>query len=1109
LAPGMFCLALAFTLPCGLAGQSSVTDKLKNLEFREIGPAVMGGRIDDFGVVESNPNIVYVGTASGGVWKTTNNGTTWEPVFDKEGVSTIGDIAIAPSDPSVVWVGTGEPNNRQSSSWGDGIYKSLDAGKTWQKMGLAATHHIGRIVIHPKNPEIVYAAALGHLWGPNPERGVYKTTDGGKTWNQVLKINDDTGVSDIAMDPESPDTLYAGAYERRRTPFGFNGGGPDSAIYKTVDGGATWKKLTKGLPYENGGDTGRIGLDIYRKDSNIVYAVVQHEKGGTYRSEDKGETWKKMGDTNPRPSYYSQIRIDPNNDLRIWELGAQMFYSEDGGKTFSTQRVKGIHGDFHAMWIDPADSNHVITGSDGGIHWSYDSGRTWDFINTIAIGQFYEVGLDNEKPYKICGGLQDNGSWCGPSMSLTRDGIINSDWTLMPGGDGFYARIDYAEPWIVYTESQDGHLSRRDEHTSQQREIMPEAKVGEPHYRFQWNSPVEVSVHDHKTIYYGGNYLFKSTDRGDSWTRLGGDLTTGADRNKLQIFGKTPDKSTLSRHDGVEEYPTITTLSESPVTPNVLWVGTDDGNLQVTRDSGKTWKNVASRVPGVPKGTYVTRVVASKYAEGAAFVTFDGHRTDDYSVYIFFTADYGETWKAIRNGIPDSAGTAHVVREHPRSANLLFAGTEFGLWVSWDHGANWTALKNNFPTVPVDDIQIQAQQNDLVLATHGRSIWIFDDMTPIEKFDASVASSDLTFFVPRTATLWDLRDRRWSAGQKMFTAKNPPYGAILNYYLKEALPPEAPKTAKDDKDKSAEKPKEAETSKPGDKEKKETTTADQKPKAPTPADKEGKTKISVYDKDGKLVRELDGPGKAGVNRTNWDLRWSSPAVPTPEQLEAAAAGFDFGPRGPFVEPGKYTIKIKAGSKEGAQEVVVEDDPRLQISPADRAARSEAIQQLYAMAKLADKDRKTIEGIKEGLKAAREQWKKDADKADAAKIPAEIQKAADELQKSVDAVAEKYVREQQGLGNAGPPFEWKPEPLPEQVQGLLRELDGFWEAPGGQQKEKLAELTPLVNDASAKVKKIAEEDLPALNKKMNDAGIPHIVPAPPQRPGRGGAEEDEP
>jgi hypothetical protein len=440
----------------------------------------------------------------------------------------------------------------------------------------------------------------------------------------------------------------------------------------------------------------------------------------------------------------------------------------------------------------------------------------------------------------------------------------------------------------------------------------------------------------------------------------------------------------------------------------------------------------------------------------------------------------------------------HVVREHPRNANLLFAGTEFGLLVSWDRGGNWTALKNNLPTVPVDDIELQAEQNDLVLATHGRSIWIFDDIAPIEKFDAGVANSDLTFFSPRPATLWDLRQRRWSAGQKMFTAKNPPYGAILNYYLKEALPPEAPKTAKDEKDKDKEK------------EKKETAATDQEAKTEEAAKKEGKAKIGVYDKDGKLVRELDGPGKAGVNRTNWDLRWNSPAVPTPEQVEAAAAGFDFGPRGPLVGPGEYSIKIKAGSKEATQKVVVEDDPRMQMSATDRAARRDAIEQLYALAKTADKDRKTIEGIKEGLKTAREQWKKDAGKPDTLKIPEEIQKAAEELQKKVDAVAEKYVREREGLGNAGPPFVWKPEPLPQQVQGLLRDLDGFWAAPGGQQKDKLAELPPLLSDASAQVKKIAEEDLPALNKKMNDAGIPHIVPVQPQqRPGRGGeAESDE-
>ena len=1083
--------SLAFTLTLGAqtkpGDQASATDKFKSLEFREIGPAIMGGRIDDFAVVEKNPNIVYVGTASGGVWKTTNNGTTWEPVFDKENVSTIGDIAIAPSDPSVVWVGTGEPNNRQSSSWGDGIYKSLDGGKTWKRMGLEATRHIGRVLVHPRNPEVVYVAALGHLWGANPERGVYKTVDGGKTWSQVLKINEDTGVSDIAIDPESPDTLYAAAYERRRTPFGFNGGGPDGAIYKTTDGGTTWKKLTKGLPYENGGDTGRIGLDIYQKNSNIVYALIQHEKGGIYRSEDKGETWKKMSDTNPRPSYYSQVRIDPNNDLRIWALGAQMFYSEDGGKTFSTQRVRGIHGDYHAMWIDPADSNHMITGSDGGIHWSYDAGKSWDFLNTIAIGQFYEVSLDNEKPYQVCGGLQDNASWCGPSATLARDGIRNWDWSLMPGGDGFYAAIDTVEPWIVYTESQDGHISRLDTRTHQMREIMPRAKMSEPHYRFQWNSPVAISAFDHKTVYYGGNHLFKSTNRGDTWERLGDDLTSGADRNKLQIFGKTPDKNTLSRHDGVQEYPTITTLSESPLTASVLWVGTDDGNVQVTKDGGQRWKNVAGKVPGVPKGTYVSRVVASKAGNGAALVTFDGHRSNDYGVYIFATTDYGESWKAIRSGIPDSAGTLHVVREHPLNTNLLFAGTEFGLWISWDRGANWTALKNNFPTVPVDDIQIQARENDLVLATHGRSIWILDDVTPLEKMDATVAGADLTFFPPRTAIAWHLARRQWFAGQKTFTGKNPPYGAVLNYYLKAAVPAETPKKDKDDKTK-----KDAAESQPKDGAEK----------------KEGKVKITVLDKDGKTIREFDGSGAAGLNRANWDLRWNAPAESTPEQEEAAAAGFDFRPHGPVVEPGEYTIKIKAGDKEALQKVTVEDDTRVTLSAADRAARLEAISHVYAMSKTMDKDRKTIQGVQTALKTAKESWKKDGGKIGETKIPEEVLTATDELQKKVDAVAEKFVREEGGLGNAGPPFEWKPEPLPNQVQGLLSELDDVSTAPSSSQQDWITELAPLVSDASAQVKKIAEQDLPALNKKMNEAGLPHIVPAKPQpRGGRGGSEQD--
>ena len=1051
-------------------------DKFKGLEFRELGPAVMGGRIDDFAVVESNPNIVFVGVASGGVWKTTNNGITWEPVFDKEGVSTIGDIAIAPCDPSIVWVATGEPNNRQSSSWGDGVYKSMDAGKTWQNMGLGSTHHLGRIVIHPRNPNVVYVAALGHLWGPNPERGVYKTSDGGKTWSQALKINDDTGVSDIAMDPQSPDTLYAAAYERRRTVFGYNGGGPDGAIYKSVDGGVTWKKLEKGLPYENGGDTGRIGLDIYRKNPNIVYALVQHEKGGIFRSDDRGETWKKMSDTDPRPSYYSQVRIDPNNDLRIWVLGAAMYLSEDGGKTFSTDRVKKIHGDFHALWIDPADSNHVLAGSDGGIHWSYDSGRNWDFVNTIAIGQFYEIGLDNERPYHVCGGLQDNGSWCGPVRSLTTDGIANEDWVLIHGGDGFYAQVDPVEPWIVYTESQDGELARRDLRTGQERGIGPQAKLNEPHYRFNWNSPVAISAQDHQTIFYGGNYLFKSTNRGDSWTRLDGELTSTMDRNKLPVFGKVPDKSTLSRNDGVQEYPTITTISQSPLTENVLWVGTDDGNLQVSRDGGKNWKNVASRVPGLPKGTYVSRVMASKFAEGAAYATFDGHRNEDYAIYVFLTTDYGETWKSIRNGIPDSAGSVHVIREHPATASLLFAGAEFGLWVSEDRGASWSQLKNNFPTVPVDDIQIHARENDLVLGTHGRSIWVLDDITPLEKLNAGVTTAGFTLFPPRAATLWFLRARRWSSGQKSFTANNPPYGALINYYLPEAIPPQAQKAEKE-----------------VDKDKKNKTAGDDKTKKNAAEKKEGNVKISVFDRDNKLIRQFDGPGAAGFNRVNWDLRYDPPSEPTAEQKEAMEAGYYEGPRGPGVDPGEYTIRVKAVEREASQKVTVEEDPRTTLSPAARVARRAALDELYAMAKTASADRKRILALQSALKDTQAQWKKEADQKNGVKIPENIQTQTEELLKRVNDLAKKYHREREGLGNAGPPLEWLAAPLPSQAQGLMEDIDGFAASPGQQQTEKIAELKPQVSESSALVKKLLEEDLPALNKKMNEAGVPHIVP----------------
>jgi len=1034
------------TTPVPAPAQPNYPEILKNLKWREIGPAIMGGRIDDFAVVENNPSIVYVATASSGLWKTTNSGTSWEPLFDNEEVSTIGDVTLAPSDPSILWVGTGEPNNRQSSSWGNGVYKSTDAGTTWKNMGLKETHHIGRIVIHPSDPNTVYVAALGRLWGPNEERGVFKTTDGGQTWKKVLYLNEDTGVIDLAMNPESPGTLYAAAYQRRRTVFGFNGSGPHSALYKTTDGGATWKKLTTGLPYEKGeGETGRIGVNVYRKNPNIIYAIVEHKRGGVFRSEDNGETWTKMSDTNPRPMYYSQIHIDPNNDQRIWVLGAPMYYSEDGGKTFTTRLVQRIHGDYHAMWINPANSDHMVVGSDGGIHWSYDRGRSWDFVNSLALGQFYEIGVDMRNPYFVCGGLQDNGSWCGPSRTWWQQGITNEDWYRVGGGDGFYVQIDPTDPNIVYGESQDGNLYRRDLRTNESRGIRPEPKEEEPRYRFQWNSPIVISAHDAKTIYYGGNFLFKSTDRGDTWTKLGGDLTTGVERDKLPIMGKVPDAETRSRHDGVQAFPTIATVSESPLRPGLLLVGTDDGNLHVTRDDGQRWRNVTERVPGLPKGTYVSRVVASRHAECTAYATFDGHRSNDFNVYVYTTSDCGDTWKAISNGIPNNNGIANVIREHPRNPNLLFVGTEYGAYLSFDRGANWHRLKMNLPTVPVDDIAVHPRENDLLFGTHGRAIWVLDDITPLEQLTETVLAADLHLFDIRPSTAWRIYGHKGNTGHKLFIAENPPYGVLINYYLKSKL------------------------------------------------DEKEKVKLAILDAEGKVIRELEGGTEPGINRVSWDLRYEPAVRPEPGQQ----FGFFGPPRGPSVDPGTYTVKISAKNAEVTKKATVEEDPRITISPADRAARRSAIDRAYELARTADRGRRTAVELKSALTSATEAWKKPGAPA----IPEDIRKAAEELAKQVDEVHGKFVPPQLPPGWAGPPLVYTPPTLPQRANRLLGALDGYTAAPTAQQLEELQVVTGLLGETMERLKKLVDVDLAELNRMMNAAGIPHIrlTAAPGGRP----------
>ena len=1065
-------LLLVWLLAGSLVAQPTHEAALKNLKFREIGPAIMGGRVDDFAVVESDPRIIYVGSAAGGVFKTVNGGASWDPIFDDQPNSTIGDIALAPSDPSIVWVGTGEPNNRQSSSWGNGIYKSMDAGKTWTHMGLKDTHHIGRVMVHPTNPNIVYVAALGHLWGPNKERGVFKTTDGGATWTQSLYINDDTGVSDIAIDSQSPNTLYAAAYERRRTAFGYNGGGPDGGIYKTVDGGAHWAKLTKGLPTT--GDIGRCAVEVYRKNPNIVYALVENTaQGGIYRSEDRGFSWTRMSATDPRPSYYSQVRIDPNNDQKVWVLGAPLYLSEDGGKTFREDRWPKIHSDFHAMWIDPADSDHIVLGSDGGITVTYDSGRSWDYINNLPLAQFYEIAYNMEKPYRVCGGLQDNYSWCGPSGSLQTQGIANAEWINVGGGDGFDTKLDPNDPNIVYTESQDGNLLRRDLRTGQSRSLRPlEDNDKAPRYRFQWNSPLVMSAHDSKTLYYGGNYLFKSTNRGDSWTRLGPDLTSGVERDKLPILGKVPDKSTLSRHDGVQNYPCASTVAESPVRAGVLWVGTDDGNLQVTRDDGKTWTNVAGKVPGQKKGAYVAKVEASHHDEGTAYAAFDNHRSDDFAIYLYMTTDYGQTWKRITDGIPEEAGTAHVVREDPRNPNLLFTGTEFGLFVSFDRGGKWEKMRNGLPTVPVFDIAIHPRDHDLILGTHGRSILIMDDITALEQMGDNVLSADLHLFDMRAGTSFHIANFKGFTGTREFIAANPPYGVVIDYYLKNKLEGRNP------------------------------------------------VKITVTDKAGNKIRELNGPGEPGINRVNWDLRYDAP-VQTPPANPAASAGqpgenaepeaaggggrggggggggpFGFGGnRGPLVDPGEYNVAVAAAGKNETKTVAVEEDPRITLSTADRAKRRLALTKLYGMAREAETGRRRIVAMRTSLATLTDSWKRPG----ASQPPDPVKKAAEDLLARVKEVAGLFeVDRQGGLGFAGPPLTYTPPPVNQKIGRLMGAIDGYAAAPTERQITDIDQASAELGPAMSSVNKLANEDVPRLNKMMADAGVPYVSTGPAGR-----------
>ncbi|MGQ0734457.1 MAG: WD40/YVTN/BNR-like repeat-containing protein, partial [Acidobacteriota bacterium] len=718
------------------------------LVFRAIGPATPSGRVDDLAVLESDPSTFYVAMATAGIYKTTNAGTTFTAVFDREGSASVGAVAIAPTDANLVWAGTGEGNNRQSSSWGDGVYKSTDGGRSWKNMGLRASKQIAKVIVDPVDYDLVYVAALGDLWGPGGDRGVFKTSDGGLTWQRVLFVDDDTGATELVMDPSNNKTLYAATYQRRRAQWGMNGGGPGSAIWKTTDAGRTWIRLESGIP---SGPKGRIGLDVYRRNPNVLYARIEHPAGsGVYRSDDAGANWRKLSDTNPRPMYFSQIRIDPQSDSRIYVLGVSLHVSDDGGRTFRGDGASKIHVDHHALWINPGNPRHLIIGNDGGVAISHDAAATWVWMPHLLGAQAYHVEFDMQTPYHVCAGLQDNNTWCGPSAVRTNSGIVNDDWYVISGGDGFQPLMDPTDANIVFAESQDGRMSRIDRRTNERTTVRPEPaelKPGEPSpYRFNWDTAMQLSPFDAATVYIGANLVLRSTDRGRSYQPISPDLTTNTDREALSILGVAGKDIRIAKHDGVGSFGNIVTLEESANKAGVVWVGSDDGVVSVTQDAGKTWSNVTARIPGVPKWTYVSDVVPSRAAAGTAYVTFDGHRGGDYSTYVFTTADFGGSWRSIAANLPKGE-VARTIAEDRKNADLLYLGTETGLWVSVNRGGQWTRITANLPTMPVYEIKQHPRDNDLILASHARGVWILDDVTPIQQW-AKAESAETFVFEP-------------------------------------------------------------------------------------------------------------------------------------------------------------------------------------------------------------------------------------------------------------------------------------------------------------------------------------------------------------------------
>ncbi len=961
---------------CGLTAFAQKLDmeKLKGLKPRAIGPAGMSGRITAIDAVISNPDIIYAGAASGGVWRSTSGGVTWEPLFDSESTLSVGAIAIQQDNPSVVWVGTGEGNPRNSLNGGDGLYKTLDGGKTWKKIGLEKTRHIHRIIIDPKNPNTVYVGAIGSPWGEHPERGVYKTTDGGLTWERVLFVDNKTGCGELVMDPTNPNKLFANMWEHRRMPWTFNSGGPGSGLYVTYDGGKNWKKLSKkeGLPE---GDLGRMGLAIARNKPNVVYALIEAKKNALYRSEDGGEKWTMVndkGEIGDRPFYYFEIYVDPKNENRLYTIFSRVNVSEDGGKSFKELLpYYGVHPDHHAWWINPENPNMIIDGNDGGLNISRDMGKTWVFADNIPVGQFYHINVDMAHPYNVYGGMQDNGSWVGPAYVWRNGGIRNSYWQEVLFGDGFDAAPDPDDNRYGYAMSQGGNLARFDLQTGFAKNLRPTHPNPDMKLRYNWNSALAQDPFSNATIYYGSQFVHKSTNKGDTWEIISPDLTTD-DKSKQKQHesgGMTMDAT------GAENHCTILTIAPSKVKQGVLWVGTDDGQVQVTQDGGKTWTNTTAKIVGMPKNAWVAQIQASSYNAGEAFVVVNNYRMFDYKPYLFHTKDFGATWTSIVNGaqVGESNYTLSVVQD-PVEPKLMFLGTENGLFVSIDGAKNWTKWTNGYPAgVPTIDMVIHPREHDLVIGTFGRAIYVFDDIRPLREMakSTSVMTKTAHLFTPPDAYLVSIQQPsgpRFDANA-VYNGDNREPGAMITYLVNKPAAVEPSKPAEDTK---AKKGKE-----------------EVKPVAPAPTKstvKYDSVKLEVYNDKGVLINTLrqKAPEENGVYRMSWMMNEKGERQPAREQRGGGGGGGFGGFGGTSVLPGTYKLRLLFGDQKDSTMITVKADPRMDVAPsvyADRYNMLKDLQKLRSSATAAaDRLRESKEIVEEYEKKMKEAKRNDLKEA---------------------------------------------------------------------------------------------------------------------------------